>query len=166
MTALNNLIFQIKKSIWVLLLTGLAIPGFAHNLKMATYSIGYGESGLELWVAFDQHDLKRALEKDGICNGSGALSFCLDQYISHNLSATINGQKMQLEFSSSNKNEEYITVVFSIKNPPPKIMEFKLNNTCMIELDDDYRNIVMIDLQNDERSYRMTKDRTEIIVKY
>lgn len=121
----------------------------------------------------DQLQMKFVIEKDelfnfefeGDCDFQKTTSLCLANYINSNFTVKINDEKINLDLGNSYTDNGHLIVYFMAKLKNVEIQNLSIQNQCFYEFDSDYKNRIILNLDQFQKSYLLTREKYSIYLK-
>ena len=133
----------------------------AHDAVIAVFNLKEHEGRIELDVSFDIQDFLALNHKSSGLNDREGI----ENYINATTSWEIDGEKAELKMIRLKRENDHFRVSFLLKNIRPGITTLKINNDFFLHIED-HSNIIMLDLNDGFRDFRMHKARSKIEVVY
>lgn len=142
-----------------LMISLISLTAQAHAGHQAFFDFEVIDGQLGLIVKMEQYDLIAVLAEEDPCDETTNITWCAARYIKENFECIINGTASALEMEESKENEGYLMVTFGL-NAPEQVETIEVENTCFVNYDPSYENIIRFNFQGESVSYKMTDTRT------
>ena len=133
----------------------------SHDAAIAMFRIFEEGDGTKLFVSIDVKNLSQEID----VQPSDINTETLNVFLKHNLSIYANAKLVTYEVNSFVLQQDHLKIEASFKDVPLIINTIKIDNTCLLGIDD-HINIIQIDVEKKSFDFRMDKKRTEISVEY
>ncbi|MGH2664965.1 DUF6702 family protein [Flavobacterium sp.] len=159
-------------SVSILLFVGLS--AFAvHKFYVSIYQINYVQEKkmIQITSRIFVDDLNTVLKEKnkrktflGEANESPGDVALMKKYLLENLSIKINGQSKPINYLSKEMEGNVLICYYNIKDIS-KIKSFEIQNTALLELNDDQQNIIQANIYNKKQSLLITVDNVKGLLK-
>jgi len=140
-------------------LLSLPLTLMEHDVAVATFTIYQDADSLRLDVNFDVHDISDALKK----KPNDITAEMVETYLNDHTEFRFDGERKTLSVKELKKKRGHLIVQLEFKTAGLEFSNIQLRNTCLIEVEE-HSNLLEIRLNNQERDFRMDKNRTYIEV--
>lgn len=158
-----------KVSVLILILV-IGYDGYSHDIKMAVFEISRGESdkGLAISISVDKEDfLKTLFISSGMrLSTKENLKKEAQLYLESNLTIRVNGLCTSLIVTSVDYDNDNIQLEGVFEVSAHIISEVQVENYCLLDVVDDQENIVHLNLNDRQRSFRSNKNRVRTVATY
>ena len=119
----------------------------------------------------DQLQMKFIIEKDELfnfefdCDIQKTTSICIANYIKSNSTIKINDEKINLELGDSYTDQGHLIVYFMAEMKNVEVQNISIQNQCFYEFDSDYKNRIILNLDQFQKSYLLTREKGSIYLK-
>ena len=163
-------IIEMKNFVFILLINLVVYEVSAHDIRLATYEINLSREGYTLDINFDKIDLQRSLvnnypENWEQINNEGMNGY-IEMYLESNLQLSFNAQCVDINIESIVHDEEYIRVHASLSVKIDDVVTIEVANTCLIDYNDRYSNVVRSNLNGRSRSFHLNNERIRTVIDY
>tara|TARA_B110000438_G_scaffold195979_1_gene187550 strand:- start:244 stop:672 length:429 start_codon:yes stop_codon:yes gene_type:complete len=135
-----------------------------HVGQVAEYYFSLHENQLQMKFVIEKDELFN-FEFEGDCDFKKTTSLCIANYINSNFIIKINDEKINLELGDSYTDNGHLIVYFMAKLKNVEIQNLSIQNQCFYEFDSDYKNRIILDLGQVQKSYLLTKEKYSIYLK-
>ncbi len=132
----------------------------SHDAVIAVFKI-YQEKGLSLEVIFDIEDYTSINE----VRPSEVTQKHLSSYLNSKTKISIDSHQLDIKVQSIVKDRDHFRASCTIANTPTQISTLLIQNEFLLEVAD-HSNIMMIDINKTTKDFRMTEERTELMITY
>jgi hypothetical protein len=135
-----------------------------HVGQVAEYYFSLHENQLQMKFVIEKDELFN-FEFEGDCDFKKTTSLCIANYINSNFIIKINDEKINLELGDSYTDNGHLIVYFMAKLKNVEIQNLSIQNQCFYEFDSDYKNRIILNLDQFQKSYLLTKEKYSIYLK-
>jgi len=135
-----------------------------HVGQVAEYYFSLYENQLQIKFVIEKDELFN-FKFEGDCDIQKTTSICIANYIKSNSTIHINDEKIYLELGESYTDNGHLIVYFMAKLKNVEIKNLSIQNQCFYEFDSDYKNRIILDLDQFQKSYLLTKEKYSIYLK-
>lgn len=132
-----------------------------HDVPMAIFTVSTATEGLALEVAFDAADYAAAnslaQDKPDPCE--------LEDYLNRTTSWTIEGQEQALRVQSIGTKEGHLLARCRLGNKVTRVEEIVIENQFLLSIPNQ-TNVVMLELDDRSRGFRMHEGRQKVSASY
>lgn len=143
----------------VLLVHLLFANGSSHDLAMAKFKV---------FTTADQTHLAITIDKEDLLAEMKAQEFSLEllqSYFEAHTIFTFDGKQEVFKLTDFRINADHLKLNASFINRIGQVKALQIENTCLINVKK-HSNIMQIDINNEQKDFRMHEKRTVIIVEY
>ncbi len=150
-----------KTLILILSLLSFHIYPTGHDAVIAVFNLSQHDNDLSLSIVFDIEDYHTVhnIEKTSITTEH------LGQYINESTNWQINGKELELEVESISKENDHYKAICKTIQFREGIKDIDVRNQFLLTIEG-HSNIVMLDINDTFRDFRMHKDRKQIQVRF
>ena len=142
----------------------LLTTNLLHVGQVAEYYFSLHENELQMKFVIEKDELFN-FEFEGNCDLQNTTSLCIANYIKSNFTVTINNEKINLDLSDSYTDNGHFIVYFMAKLKNVEIQNLSIQNQCFYEFDSNYKNRIILNLNQFQKSYLLTKEKHAIYLK-
>ena len=142
----------------------LMTTNLLHVGQVAEYYFSLYENQLQIKFVIEKDELFN-FKFEGDCDIQKTTSICIANYIKSNSTIHINDEKIYLELGESYTDNGHLIVYFMAKLKNVEIKNLSIQNQCFYEFDSDYKNRIILDLDQFQKSYLLTKEKYSIYLK-
>ncbi len=135
-----------------------------HVGQVAEYYFSLQENQLQMKFVIEKDELFN-FKFEGECDFQKTTSLCIANYIKSNSSIKINNEKINFEIGDSYTDHGHLIVYFMAKLKNVEIQNLRIQNQCFYEFDSDYKNRIILNLNQFQKSYLLTKEKYSIYLK-
>ena len=135
-----------------------------HVGQVAEYYFSLHENQLQMKFVIEKDELFN-FEFEGDCDFKKTTSLCIANYINSNFIIKINDEKINLELGDSYTDNGHLIVYFMAKLKNVEIQNLSIQNQCFYEFDSDYKNRIILNIDQFQKSYLLTKEKYSIYLK-
>lgn len=144
----------------VLCLT-LMTTSLLHVGQVAEYYFSLHEDQLQMKFVIEKDELFN-FEFDGDCDFQKTTSLCIANYIRSNSTIKINGEKINFDLGDSYTDHGHLIVFFMAKLKNIEIQTISIQNQCFYEFDPNYKNRMILNLAQFQKSYLLSNKKHSI----
>lgn len=129
----------------------------AHDIALAMYNISQEKNTLKIIIEIDKEDVENIihLEKTSI-----------KKYLKTNMTWKINDKRKSFKINKIQIKDELYYIECTLKKIPKNIQNIQVKNTILIDTVEKHANILNFQLNGSERTFRLHKERIEVLVEY
>jgi len=142
----------------------LITTNLLHVGQVAEYYFSLNENQLQMKFVIEKDELFNFKFK-GDCDFQKTTSICIANYINSNFTVKINNVKIDLDLGDSFTDNGHLIVYFIAKLKNVEIQNLSIQNQCFYEFDSDYKNRIILNLDQFQKSYLLTKEKYTIYLK-
>ena len=135
-----------------------------HVGQVAEYYFSLHEGQLQMKFVIEKDELLN-FEFEGDCNFQQTTSLCISNYIKTNSTIKINDEKINFDLGNSYTNHGHLIIFFIAKLKNIEIQNLSIQNQCFYEFDSDYKNRIILNLDQFQKSYLLTNEKHSIYLK-
>jgi hypothetical protein len=135
-----------------------------HVGQVAEYYFSLHEDQMQMKFIIENDELFN-FEFEGDCDFHKTTSLCIANYINSNFTIKINDEKINMDLGDSYTDNGHLIVYFLAKLKNVEIQNLSIQNQCFYEFDSDYKNRIILDLGQVQKSYLLTKEKYSIYLK-
>lgn len=150
-----------KGLLFILMTTYSSLSTPAHDVPIAFFHITKSEATIQLNVSFDAEDFSTALK----VKTSEITVAKMQAYLDKHTAFQFNSKAAKLHISEVDIINHHIKIKGSFGKIAQKINALKIKNTCLNNVSK-HSNVIMVDLNNQSKDYRMHTGRTNIELVY
>ncbi len=137
----------------------------AHDFQISLFEVGTDSEGyVNMFVRFDKEDILQELYKS--CEDYGEVEKCVETYLNEHFSLLIEGREIYFQLSKLAHSENFVEVNFNSSHLISPVTQIELFNDVLMASKPSQENIVRFSLFDQNRSFRLNKDRTKTTVTY
>ncbi len=133
----------------------------SHDVPIAVFDFYVDTDGIDLEIVFDQESLEMEMGRKLNDSDSGILS----AYFQERLTVITQTDPCTMYFVSDEKVGEHVKCTFRMNYEDEILNQLFISNNCFLETEDQ-SNIVRVFLDDNQRDFRMHRERTEIRVDF
>lgn len=157
--------------IWVfVLIFVIGYDGYGHDIRMAVFEISRseGEKDMGIAITIDKEDFLRTLFiSSGVRSSTNeSLKKEAQNYFESNLTIWINGTCTCFKITSAEVGKNNIRLNGVFETTDAIIHEVQVENYSMFDVVEDQENIVHLNLNDRQRSFRMNREKIKIVATY
>jgi len=137
------------------------ITPFFHAEHMAEFYYQLEDDTLKLKLVVEKAEAS-SFTFDNDCNFKEMNALCFCRYIKKNSYIELNSKKINLELENSYIEKGHLIVNLSAKVPTEPIEKITIYNRCFYEFNSEFKNRVLLDIKQFQKSYLLTKDKEKI----
>lgn len=141
----------------------LILP-FFHAEHVAEYNYQLNEGHLSLKFTIEKAEIDHFNFKSD-CNIKEMTALCLTKYINEKSYIKINGKTVELELNDSYTDKDHLVINLSAEVTASSIEELTIANTCFYEFNKEFKNRVILDIAQFQKSYLLTQKKDIIHLK-
>jgi len=84
------------------------------------------------------------------------------RYLNEHYYIQINGEEINMELQSANIEDDYFIIFSSAPFYVDTIEELRIQNKCFYEFDDQFKNRIILDANDIEKSFLLNKERDQL----
>ena len=92
-------------------------------------------------------------------------AICVSNYINEHTSIEINGKKVKFSLDESKTDHGHFVLYMKSELKSPDVSEIKIKNECFYEFDSKYKNRLIMNVAQFQKSYLLTKGKDKIHLK-
>ena len=142
----------------------LMTTNLLHVGQVAEYYFSLYENQLQIKFVIEKDELFN-FKFEGDCDFQKTTSLCIANYINLNFTVKINDEKINLDLGDSYTDNGHLIVYFIAKLKNVEIQNLSIQNQCFYEFDSDYKNRIILNLDQFQKSYLLTKEKYSIYLK-
>ena len=135
-----------------------------HVGQVAEYYFSLHEAQLQMKFVIEKDELFN-FEFEGDCDLQKTTSLCIANYIKTNSTIKINDEKINFDLGDSYTDHGHLIVYFIAELKNAEIQNISIQNQCFYEFDSDYKNRIILNLDQFQKSYLLTKEKYSIYLK-
>ena len=135
-----------------------------HVGQVAEYYFSLYENQLQMKFVIEKDELFN-FKFEGDCDFQKTTSLCIANYIKSNSTIHINDEKINLDLGNSYTDNGHLVVYFIAKLKNNRIKNLSIKNQCFYEFDSGYKNRIILNLDQFQKSYLLTKEKHSIYLK-
>ena len=147
---------------------GLSLLVMTTNLlhvgQVAEYYFSLHEGQLQMKLVIEKDELFN-FEFEGECDFQKTTSLCIANYIKTNSTIKINDEKISFDLGDSYTDHGHLIVYFIAELKNVEIQNISIQNQCFYEFDSDYKNRIILNLDQFQKSYLLTNEKHSIYLK-
>jgi len=136
-----------------------------HVRLVAEHYFSLHEGQLQMKFVIEKDELLN-FEFEGDCNFQQTTSLCISNYIKTNSTIKINDEKINFDLGNSYTNHGHLIIFFIAKLKNIEIQNISIQNQCFYEFDSDYKNRMILNLDQFQKSYLLTNEKHSIYLKH
>ncbi len=145
----------------ILLILLVSLSNSFHIGHMAEYKYQLHENKLTLEFRIEHFELMN-FDFAINCDFKNSLEQCTSNYLSENALLQIDGKNIEFNFTQTYQINDYRIVLFEADLANEAINEIKIENICFNLFDQDFKNRVIIDIGQFQKSYLLDSKRSTI----
>ena len=140
---------------------------FVHGGHQAFFTIRAEGEQLSLVVKLEEIDITAVTKTENSCAPDLGLALCAQQYLQANFHCRINTHLVRPELESFVSQQGVLILKFSLPVSEKTVNQIEVQNTCFNQYTHDqaYESIVRFALAGQDKSFKMDRQRTQIIFK-
>ena len=142
----------------------LMTTNLLHVGQVAEYYFSLYENQLQIKFVIEKDELFN-FKFEGDCDFQKTTSLCIANYINLNFTVKINDEKINLELGDSYTDNGHLIVYFMAELKTVEIQSISIQNQCFYEFDSDYKNRMILNLDQFQKSYLLTNEKHSIFLK-
>ena len=135
-----------------------------HVGQVAEYYFSLHEDQLQMKFVIEKDELFN-FEFEGDCDFQKTTSLCIANYIKTNSTIKINDEKINFDLGDSYTDHGHLIVYFIAELKNVEIQNISIQNQCFYEFDSDYKNRIILNLDQFQKSYLLTNEKHSIYLK-
>ena len=139
----------------------LMTTNLLHVGQVAEYYFSIYENQLQMKFVIEKDELDN-FKFEGDCDFQKTTSICIANYIKSNSTIKINDEKINLELGDSYTDNGHLIVYFTAELKNVEIQNLSIQNKCFYEFDSDYKNRIILNVDQFQKSYLLTKEKHSI----
>ena len=149
----------------VLLAVALSLSTDAHDFQISLFEVGSDSDGyINMFVRFDKEDILRELYAS--CEDYGEVEGCIETYLNDHFILLIAGEEIYFDLVNMSHSRDFVEVSFNSSYILSSVSKVELFNDVLMASKPSQENIVRISFFDQNRSFRLNKDRTKTIITY
>jgi len=153
------------KSTLSLILVLALLSAYSHDLQISLFTIDSKEDGhLNLHVRLDREDI--LTEMYARCEDYTQVNDCLESYINEHFSLSVAHTKPTFKLDNVRHTKEFVEIDLTTSESVNLAKEIEVFNDVLISSKPNQENIVKVSFHDQDRSFRMNKDRTKTTITY
>ncbi|WP_435262721.1 DUF6702 family protein [Tenacibaculum sp. nBUS_03] len=147
----------------IIFLLFLAFPFVYHADGIAEYQYSINENHIILKFEMDKNELKHySINKE--CQKNKMFDICISNYLLSHSNLQLNGTNIIFKFEESSVYKDHIIFKFKSKNTYQKVNQVKIKNNCFYNVNSKFKNRILIDIGNFQKSFLLTKGKDSILL--
>lgn len=135
---------------------------FFHPEHIAEYSYQLRDHQLHLKFVIEKNEVDNFNLK---CDIKQMTALCLTKYIHEKSQIKVNGKNVEFALNDSYIEKEYLVINLSTNLTTEVIKELMIHNECFYEFNSKFKNRVLLDVAQFQKSYLLTKKKDSIHLK-
>ncbi len=132
-----------------------------HVGQVAEYYFSLHEDQLQMKFVIEKDELFN-FEFESDCDFQKTTSLCIANYIKSNATIKINDKKINFDLGDSYTDHGHLIVYFITELKNVEIENISIQNQCFYEFDSDYKNRIILNLDQFQKSYLLTNEKHSI----
>ena len=141
----------------------LMLP-FFHAEHVAEYNYQLNEGHLSLKFTIEKAEVD-SFNFNSDCNIKEMTALCLTKYINEKSYIKINGETVELELNDSYTEKDHLVINLSAEVTSDSIKHLIIYNSCFYQFNTKFKNRVILDIGQFQKSYLLTKKKDIIHLK-
>ena len=134
---------------------------FFHAGHIAEYSYQLVDNQLHLKFVIEKAEVD-GFNFNSTCDVKRMTALCLSKYINEKTQVKINGKDIDFILNDSYTEKDHLVINLSANITSDSIKEFLIINTCFYEFNTEFKNRVLLDVAQFQKSYLLTKNKNEV----
>ncbi len=134
---------------------------FIHADHVAEYSYQLNDGQLNLKFVIEKAEINN-FNFNSDCDLKKMTSFCIAKYINEKSHVKINGKIIDFELDNSYTEKYHLVIKLSSKVDSGSIKDLIISNSCFYEFNKKFKNRIILDIDQYQKSYLLTKKKNEI----
>ncbi len=147
--------------ILLLLYFALQLKVSLHDVPIATFQIQQDGQGTFLQLSLDAEDLADEIKRPA----DKITKSVLQQYLNTHTRFSFNNQQNELLVTDVNRSADHFQIKARFKNHVTNLKKLEITNTCLLTVAKQ-SNIMLVDLNQTTKDFRMHHQRQKITVNY
>ena len=153
------------KSTLSLILVLVLFSAHSHDLQISLFTIDSSADGfLKLHVRLDKEDI--LAEMYASCEDYGQVNDCLESYINQHFFLSVAENKPTFRLVDVKHSKEFVEIDLTTSASIKLTKEIEVFNDVLLESKPNQENIVKVSFYDQDRSFRMNKDRIKTTITY
>ena len=153
------------KSTLSLILVLVLFSARSHDLQISLFSIDSRADGhLSLHVRLDKEDI--LTEMYASCDDYSQINECLESYINAHFSMSVGQIRTSFSLVNLTHTKEFVEIDLLTSTPVDLTKEIEVYNDVLLASKPNQENIVKVSFYDQNRSFRMNKDRIKTTITY
>ena len=136
---------------------------FFHAEHIAEYSYQLNDDYLSLKFTIEKAEFIN-FNFNSDCNIKQMTALCLTKYINGKSHIKINGKTVELKLNDSYTEKDHFVINLSAKVTSNPIKELIVSNNCFYEFNSKFKNRIILDIAQFQKSYLLTKKKDKILL--
>ncbi|WP_156112411.1 DUF6702 family protein [Lacinutrix jangbogonensis] len=129
---------------------------FFHAEHIAEYSYQLSNDQLSLKFVIDKTEVG-GFNFNSVCDIKQMTALCLTKYINEKSEVKINGKAVEFMLNDSYTEKDHLVINLSANVTSDSITELIISNNCFYEFNAKFKNRVILDIAQFQKSYLLTK---------
>lgn len=141
------------------------IATHAHDLNFGIFELYEQDQSFYMQIRLDKDNLVKAVGND-VGSTKEDWNCAASQYLNTHMTLAINGHDAALDYIAFEFHEEVVVIAAKLDLPHTEISEIIVNNTILLDTQENQTNIIKATFHDKKRSFRLDKDRVSTVIKY
>ena len=142
----------------------LLLGNLVHVGHMAEYYYTFDGSRVNLKFVIEKEELL-GFDLKNNCDLRAIIALCTAKYLEQHSSIKINGEQVAFELESSKTDGDHLIVYMNSSKDVEAVKEISIQITCFFEFNRGFKNRVILDLGQFQKSFLLTRDKNTIDLK-
>jgi len=146
------------KSFFLIFFFSILLSAPPHDIPMGIFSLTFEQEQIRMDIKLEVEDIEKAVALHFKQKSNDRL---VEQYILKHTDWSINGQTLNPELCSTEKQEDHYLIKMNFDTPSYPLTTMTIVNECLLQEIDNQSNIIYINQYGEQRGFRLHKDRKE-----
>ena len=138
----------------------ISLVNTIHVGHIAEYHYQLDESHLRLKFVIEKEELL-SFDFDN-CDLLNMTALCVANYISEHSTISINCKNVEMELQSSYTQDDHFIILLKSEFEISDITEIVIQNDCFYEFNDDFKNRIILDMDQFQKSFLLNQKRNRM----
>lgn len=135
-----------------------------HAEHIAEYSYQLIDNQLSLKFVIEKHEVD-SFNFNSECDVKRMTALCITKYINEKSKVKINGKDVEFKLNDSYTEKGHLVINLKAKITSNSIRELIISNNCFYEFNTKFKNRIILDVAQFQKSYLLTKKKAVIYLK-
>lgn len=149
-----------KLAVYIISMASLYLLHAGHT---AEYTYSLEDKHIQMKFSIDKDEFLM-FNEDNNCNTASMTAFCAARYLNAKTVLLINGEAIKFELHNSYSQEEHLVVNLRSVDTLSIVDNIEIHNNCFFEIYPNYRNRVILDFENFQKSYVLTQGNESVFL--